>query len=86
MEAAMRYSAILVAALALAACAGDMEQPVSETSGTSSPGGSVTYKYGDDVGEAGAKAAAYCAKYRKRAWLRSTSRAGDDNLATYDCR
>lgn len=82
----MRYGAVLVAVLALAACAGDAEQPVAESSGTSSPGGSVTYKYGNDVGEAGAKAAAYCAKYRKRAWLRSTTRSGDDNLATYDCR
>jgi hypothetical protein len=81
----MRYCAIWVAAFALAACMNDSE-PVAETSGTASLGGSVTYKYGDDVGEAGAKAAAYCAKYRKRAWLRSTARSGDDNLATYDCR
>jgi hypothetical protein len=81
----MRYSAVLVAALALAACT-SVEEPVAESSGTASLGGNVTYKYADDVGEAGAKAAAYCAKYRKRAWLRSTTRAGDDNLATYDCR
>jgi hypothetical protein len=83
----MRYSAIVVAVLVLAACMSDPDSgPVAETSGTASLGGSVTYKYADDVGEAGAKAAAYCAKYRKRAWLRSTARAGDDNLATYDCR
>lgn len=81
----MRQIAIAVLALALAACANDVE-PVAESSGTASTGGTVTYRYMDDPGEAGAKAAAYCAKYRKRAFLHSTSSTGTDKLATYNCR
>jgi hypothetical protein len=81
----MRIGTIMLA-LALAACAESTEGPVTSGSGTASLGGSVTYKYGDDVSEATTKAASYCAKYRKRAWLRSTERAGDENIATYDCR
>ena len=80
----MRSITTLLLALALAACAS--EEPVAESSGTASLGGSVTYRYADDIGEAGVPAAAYCAKYRKRAFLRSTTRANDENLATYDCR
>jgi len=81
----MRIGAILAAALALAACA-EAEAPVSEGSGTASLGGSVTYRYTDDIGDAATQAGAYCAKYRKRAFLRSTARADGGNLATYDCR
>lgn len=82
----MRISAMAIAALALAACADTTDGPVAESSGTARLGGTVTYKYTDDVGEAGAKAGAYCAKYRKRAWLLSTSRASNENLASYECR
>lgn len=81
----MRIGTIMLA-LALAACADNAETPVTSGSGTASLGGSVTYKYSADVSEAATKAASYCAKYRKRAWLRSTERVGDENIATYDCR
>ena len=81
----MREIAVLALAVALIACA-DVEPPAAESSGTASLGGNVTYRYKDDIGEAAAQAWAYCGKYRKRAFLRSTTRAGDDNLATYDCR
>jgi hypothetical protein len=82
----MRNGAIMITALAIAACADASEEPIASGSGTASLGGSVTYKYESDVGEAAAKAASYCAKYRKRAWLRSTGGAGDEKFATYDCR
>jgi hypothetical protein len=76
---------LIIAALALAACTAP-EAPVEADSGTAGFGASVTYRYGTDVGEAHAQAAAYCGKYRRRAYLRSTTRDGDQNLATFDCR
>jgi hypothetical protein len=81
----MRTIAIVVA-LMLTACAGAPE-PVEADSGTAGVGGHVTYKVeSDDTGEAHAQAAAYCGKYRKRAWLRSTGQRGEDRIATFDCR
>jgi len=82
----MRDIAIIVAALVLAACSGE-PKPVSETSGTATTGGGVTYKYeGDKLKEASDKAAAYCGKMGRQAQLRSTSRQDDDNIAIFDCR
>ena len=82
----MRDIAIIVAALLLAACSGGPKS-VSETSGTATTGGGVTYKYdGDQIKDASEKAAVYCSKMGKQAQLRSTSRQSGDNLATFDCR
>lgn len=84
----MRNIAIVAAvlALSLAACSGD-PKPVSETSGSATTSGGVTYKYdGDQLKEASDKAAAYCGKMGKQAQLRSTSRQSGDNIATFDCR
>jgi hypothetical protein len=84
----MRNIAIWTAALtlSLAACSHE-PRVVSETSGTATTGGSVTYKYeGDEIKEANSKAAAYCGKMGKQAQLRTTSRQDDDTLATFDCR
>ena len=82
----MRKIAIVMAVLGLGAACADVPEPVEASSGSAGTGGYVTYKYTDDVGEAAAHAAAYCGKYRKRAWLRHTARLGDDNVATFDCR
>ena len=84
----MRYIAIIAAALMLplAACSHE-PRVVSETSGTATTSGSVTYKYeGDEIKEANQKAAAYCGRMGKQAQLRNTSRQDDDTLATFDCR
>lgn len=83
----MRDIAIIVAALLVAACSGE-PKAVSETSGSATTGGSVTYKYeGDRIKDASDKAAAYCGRMGKQAELRSTSRqSGDDHIAIYDCR
>jgi hypothetical protein len=82
----MRAIAIVLA-LTLAACAGGGAEPVEADSGNAGIGGHVTYKYtGEDTGEAHAQASAYCGKYRKRAWLRSTGQRGEDKVATFDCR
>lgn len=82
----MRTIMILVSALILAACA-QAPEPVEASSGTAGVGAHVTYRYdGEDVGEASAQAAAYCGKFRKRAWLRTTARQNGDNRATFDCR
>jgi hypothetical protein len=82
----MRYGALVIAALVIGACAETAEEPVTAGSGTATLGGSVTYMYQSDVSEAAVKAASYCAKFRKRARLRSTTPVADGNLATYDCR
>ena len=82
----MRNSALMLAVIVLVACAEAPEEPVAAGSGTATLGGSVTYKYGDDIGDAAVKARTYCAKYRKRAWLRTTGRTDGENYATYDCR
>lgn len=84
----MRDIAVMIAALALglAACAGE-PKPVSETSGSATTGGGVTYKYdGDQIKDASEKAAAYCSKQGKQAQLRTTSRQSGENLASFDCR
>jgi putative hemolysin len=82
----MRDIAIIVAALVLAACHSE-PKAVTETSGSTTTSGSVTYKYeGDQIKDASAKAATYCSKMGRQAELRNTSRQGDDNLATFDCR
>jgi hypothetical protein len=82
----MRDIAIIVAALLLAACSGEPKS-VTETSGSATTGGSVTYKYdGDQIKDASEKAAQYCSKQGKQAALRNTSRQAGDNLATFDCR
>jgi hypothetical protein len=82
----MRDIAIIIAALVLAACSGE-PKPVSETSGTATTGGGITYKYdGDQIKDASDKAAAYCAKQGKQAQLRSTGRQSGENIAIYDCR
>jgi hypothetical protein len=81
----MRDIAIIVAALVLAACSGP--KPVSETSGSATTGGSVTYKYdGDQLKDASEKAATYCSKMGRQAQLRSTSRQSGENIAIFDCR
>lgn len=78
--------AAAAAALTLAACSHE-PRVVSETSGSATTGGSVTYKYeGDHIKDANEKAAAYCGKMGKQAQLRTTSRQDDDTLATFDCR
>jgi hypothetical protein len=82
----MRDIAIIVAALILAACTHE-PRAVSETSGSATTGGSVTYKYeGDHIQQASEKAAVYCSKMGKQAQLRSTSRDDDDTIAIFDCR
>lgn len=84
----MRDIAVMIAALALglAACAGE-PKPVSETSGSATTGGGITYKYdGDQIKDASEKAAAYCSKQGKQAQLRTTSRQSGENLASFDCR
>lgn len=82
----MRDIAIIVAALVLAACTGE-PKAVSETSGSATTGGGVTYKYdGDQIQEASDKAAAYCGKLGKQAQLRSTGRQSGENIAIFDCR
>jgi uncharacterized lipoprotein YehR (DUF1307 family) len=84
----MRNIAIVAAVLALSLAACSREpRVVSETSGTATTGGSITYKYeGDHIKDANEKAAAYCGKMGKQAQLRTTSRSDDDTLATFDCR
>jgi hypothetical protein len=85
-EMDMRTVAVIASVLALAACSGE-PKVVSETSGSATSGGGVTYKYdGDQIKEASEKAAVYCSRYGKQAQLRSTSRQSGDNLATFDCR
>jgi putative hemolysin len=84
----MRDIAVMMAALAiaLAACSGE-PKPVSETSGSATTSGSVTYKYdGDQIKDASEKAAAYCSKQGRQAQLRNTSRQSGENIATFDCR
>ena len=82
----MRRIAVLAAVLALAACSGE-PKPVSETSGSATTSGGVTYKYeGDQLKDASEKAAAYCSRFSKQAQLRNTSRQSGENLATFDCR
>ena len=82
----MRNIAMIAAVLALAACSGE-PKAVSETSGTATTGGGVTYKYdGDQIKDASEKAAVYCSKSGKQAQLRNTSRQSGENLATFDCR
>lgn len=82
----MRTIAIVATVLMLAACSGE-PKPVSETSGTATTSGAVTYKYdGDQIKDASEKAAAYCSRFGKQAQLRDTSRQSGDNLATFDCR
>jgi hypothetical protein len=82
----MRTIAMIASVLALAACSGE-PKAVSETSGTATTGGGVTYKYdGDQVKDASEKAALYCSKSGKQAQLRNTSRQSGENLATFDCR
>lgn len=82
----MRDIAIIAAAIVLAACSGE-PKAVSETSGTATTGGGVTYKYdGDQIKDASEKAAAYCSKSGKQAQLRSTSRQSGENIAIFDCR
>jgi len=81
----MRDIAIIAAAFILAACGGP--QAVSETSGSATTGGSVTYKYdGDQIKEASDKAARYCSKMGRQAELRTTSQQAGNNLAIFDCR
>lgn len=84
----MRDIAVMMAALAiaLAACSGE-PKPVSETSGSGTTSGGITYKYdGDQIKDASEKAAAYCSKQGRQAQLRSTSRQSGENIATFDCR
>jgi hypothetical protein len=82
----MRTVAIVASVLALAACSSG-PKPVSETSGSATTGGGVTYKYdGDQLKEASEKAAVYCSRSGKQAQLRNTSRQSGENLATFDCR
>lgn len=82
----MRTVAMIAAILMLAACSGE-PKAVSETSGTATTGGGVTYKYdGDQIKDASEKAALYCSKSGKQAQLRNTSRQSGENLATFDCR
>jgi hypothetical protein len=82
----MRSFAVIVGVLALAACSGE-PKPISETSGSATSGGGVTYKYdGDQIKDASEKASVYCSRYGKQAQLRNTSRQSGDNLATFDCR
>jgi hypothetical protein len=82
----MRDIAIMAAILLVAACSGE-PKAVSETSGSATTSGGVTYKYdGDQIKDASEKAAAFCSKQGKQAQLRSTSRQSGENLATFDCR
>ena len=82
----MRTVAMIAAVLMLAACSGE-PKAVSETSGSATTSGGVTYKYdGDQIKDASEKAAVYCSKSGKQAQLRNTSRQSGDNLATFDCR
>jgi hypothetical protein len=82
----MRTIAVIASVLAIAACSSE-PKPVSETSGTATTGGGVTYKYdGDQLRDASEKAATYCSRFGKQAQLRNTSRQSGENLATFDCR
>jgi esterase/lipase superfamily enzyme len=82
----MRDITIITAALVLAACGGE-PKAVSETSGSATTSGGVTYKYdGDRIQDASEKAAVYCGKTGKQAQLRSTGRQSGENIAIFDCR